>query len=137
MLVVNRIFVVKMSVSLSSSSFSLWIPELLCIADSIVLAECYCCVVSIHSLLVIFFCSFVVSTESMPPIITFLAPHFNSRNFHQVVLCPLFRLTAHDEIYTFAFTFLRVLQTESNLFMYSNRRCSDRQWLNCIITSRK
>ena len=73
---------------------------------------CCRCVVSIRSpSVVIFFCSFVVSTESMPPIITFLAPNCSSKlSSIEWYFVRSFALAARDEIYTFAFTFLRVLQ---------------------------
>ena len=78
----------------------------------------YCgCLVSIESLSYFFFCSFVVSINLMPPIITLWFHSGTLETFHWVILCPLSctNIAHGDEIYTFTFTFLRVLPTEFNL----------------------
>ena len=65
--------------SSSSSSSSLWLPEMHFWLDSPCWMLSLCRLDSL-SFLPIFFCSFVVSTEFMPPRITFLALHCLSRN---------------------------------------------------------
>ena len=77
---VDRVYSSLMLSVSSSSSYLLWLPELHLWFDYIYSMLSLCRLDSLF-FLIIFFSGFIVSNESVPPMITFVAPHCSSRNF--------------------------------------------------------